>query len=45
MMIDRDGCILNYDTTDKKAYTLDDEITEVLGFKDTRWFKVKWRGY
>ena len=43
MLIHRASCQHNYDTTDE-VYELED-IVATFGHKDTRWYKVKWKGY
>ena len=43
MLIHRANCSHNYDTTDE-VYEVED-IIDVFGSKDARWFKVKWKDY
>ena len=43
MRIHRSKCQHNYDTTEE-VYTID-EIVEVFGHKNARWFKVRYHGY
>ena len=43
MLIHRAKCQYNYDATEE-IFILD-KIVGVFGFKHSRWFKVKWRGY
>ena len=42
MMTHRANCVHNYGTTETTWEIKN--ITDVFGHKDTRWFKVKWRG-
>ena len=43
MLIHRANCSHNYDTTDE-VYEVED-IIDVFGSKDARWFNVKWKDY
>ena len=43
MQIHRASCVFNYDTTDE-IYEVE-EIANVFGHIDNRWFLVKWKGY
>ena len=43
MLIHRAYCRYGYNTTDE-CYELDD-IIDVFGSKESRWFKIKWAGY
>ena len=43
MQIHRANCIHNYATTDE-VFVLE-KIVGVFGFKDARWYLVKWKGY
>ena len=43
MLIRRANCMHNYNTTDK-VYEIED-IVDIFGFAESRWFLVKYRGY
>ena len=43
MQIHKASCVFNYDTTDE-VYEIEN-ITNVFGHIDNRWFLVKWKGY
>ena len=43
MQIHKASCVFNYDTTDD-VYEIEN-ITNVFGHIDNRWFLVKWKGY